>query len=652
MNAVSPNGSAGGSRVLKYYANGAFVQALRLPADLLISSSTHSDSLIIGAAQTARCSSYIFLVLAHTTCLSPAGMQAAAAELTAHPEEWGASRPGDGMLYGAALALELEAMRLVQMLVLYDSRELTHWLLHARLARQQRVDARPHRPLIATQAKVEEAIGSDFTCAAVIFCPGWRGFPLLSLYLDGLAQSLSGRLRGAPDYSDRPQSHAVTVTRHFSFGVEHTIKYYVDGVLAKQWPRVSLRNAPLAPDFFVRLQMGSLFGFVRDVQHPENVGRVLFFAMYHTALSAGVLHTMATALVEPAGGQARTRAWSWGTQPRLLINGKARGLSQRGYDLLLYCAAARQLNHDMPLTLPARPRKPRVEPLFLVRTGAADGYGTSTEPKAMYSTISQLVEDNEEIWYEAMKNVTGVQMDDDDDDFDEVSMPAAAVVEGLQMIGIRADADKVQAAAVELGRKIESLDDDGARTLAKDLKNATTTDRYNMDSTFNIAAYIRFTGGETARTDTANTITGVQGLHRLLHKSPAVIKYYLTEVIFPEFMSVQKQKISTSGVDLAGDLIFPARLGFSGTPSELLPASMGRCAFAETTQGEMVHTLSSPSIVKLVHIDSSAWSAKLLLDLIAMQDPCLEQPIHALIGPQSLAPTKPTFRVARGQLVC
>jgi len=39
------------------------------------------------------------------------------------------------------------------------------------------------------------------------------------------------------------------------------------------------------------------------------------------------------------------------------------------------------------------------------------------------------------------------------------------------------------------------------------------------------------------------------------------------------------QKLSASGVDLGGANLFGTRLGFSGTPSELLPPSISPCHF-------------------------------------------------------------------------
>ena len=47
--------------------------------------------------------------------------------------------------------------------------------------------------------------------------------------------------------------------------------------------------------------------------------------------------------------------------------------------------------------------------------------------------------------------------------------------------------------------------------------------------------------------------------------------------ILPATMHFHKEKLSASGGDLGSNLIFKQRLGFTGTPSELLPMTMGKC---------------------------------------------------------------------------
>lgn len=59
--------------------------------------------------------------------------------------------------------------------------------------------------------------------------------------------------------------------------------------------------------------------------------------------------------------------------------------------------------------------------------------------------------------------------------------------------------------------------------------------------------------------------------YNLLRKIPQVIQYYLDTFVFPLTMEHNHEKISASGQDLGGDILFSKRVGFSGTPSDLLP---------------------------------------------------------------------------------
>ena len=69
----------------------------------------------------------------------------------------------------------------------------------------------------------------------------------------------------------------------------------------------------------------------------------------------------------------------------------------------------------------------------------------------------------------------------------------------------------------------------------------------------------------------------MQKLFALLRKQPTTIHWYLENVIFPSFMQHQRLKLSASGQELGGSMLFSRRLGFSGTPSDLLPLDLGSC---------------------------------------------------------------------------
>lgn len=57
-----------------------------------------------------------------------------------------------------------------------------------------------------------------------------------------------------------------------------------------------------------------------------------------------------------------------------------------------------------------------------------------------------------------------------------------------------------------------------------------------------------------------------------------VIDYYLDRLIFPETMEHRGLKLAANGQDVGGDMLFDVKLGFSGTPSDLLPLELGRLA--------------------------------------------------------------------------
>lgn len=61
--------------------------------------------------------------------------------------------------------------------------------------------------------------------------------------------------------------------------------------------------------------------------------------------------------------------------------------------------------------------------------------------------------------------------------------------------------------------------------------------------------------------------------------SAQVIDYYLDRLIFPETMEHRGLKLAANGQDVGGDMLFDVKLGFSGTPSDLLPLELGRSAF-------------------------------------------------------------------------
>jgi hypothetical protein len=78
-------------------------------------------------------------------------------------------------------------------------------------------------------------------------------------------------------------------------------------------------------------------------------------------------------------------------------------------------------------------------------------------------------------------------------------------------------------------------------------------------------------------------------------------------------------------------MLFEQRLGFSGTPSDLLPVELGRCHYEKGSDGKMLHLLTSPKVLSHELLPSD-WSVFGLLDRVAQAQP----PFHALLDTGAL----------------
>eukprot|EP01059_Diplonema_ambulator_P000956 TRINITY_DN1073_c1_g4_i1.p1 TRINITY_DN1073_c1_g4~~TRINITY_DN1073_c1_g4_i1.p1 ORF type:complete len:4122 (+),score=1331.11 TRINITY_DN1073_c1_g4_i1:86-12451(+) len=114
-------------------------------------------------------------------------------------------------------------------------------------------------------------------------------------------------------------------------------------------------------------------------------------------------------------------------------------------------------------------------------------------------------------------------------------------------------------------------------------------------------------------------------LYNLVRRVPELIYYYLDHHVYPATMNFQSLKISACGHELGSDLLFGRRAGFSGTPSNLMPIDLGCCEYEPGSDGDIIHTLTSP-LVTSAELKIN-WSAKSLLQDIARADP----PFHSLI---------------------
>ncbi|CAK9107070.1 Calmodulin [Durusdinium trenchii] len=133
----------------------------------------------------------------------------------------------------------------------------------------------------------------------------------------------------------------------------------------------------------------------------------------------------------------------------------------------------------------------------------------------------------------------------------------------------------------------------------------------------------------------------LQRLYQLLRKEDRVIRYYLRQHVFPACMNFQSIKISACGHELGSNMLFTKRIGFSGTPSNLLPNDLGECLYEPGSDGKIMHVLSSDQVVSLQRKEE--WTAKSLLRDVATSTP----PIHALIDTGALITGMDNEQVAR-----
>jgi hypothetical protein len=130
--------------------------------------------------------------------------------------------------------------------------------------------------------------------------------------------------------------------------------------------------------------------------------------------------------------------------------------------------------------------------------------------------------------------------------------------------------------------------------------------------------------------------------YNLLGKLPEVMQYYLDFFVFPLTMEHNHEKISASGQDLGGEMLFGRRVGFSGTPSDLLPEELGQCNYDEGVDGQIINFLTSESIVRsrMLGVD---WSVTKLLDDLATASP----PFHVLLDCGALITGMSNYDVAK-----
>eukprot|EP00662_Eupelagonemidae_sp_cell21_P025294 gene25295-15469_t len=103
-------------------------------------------------------------------------------------------------------------------------------------------------------------------------------------------------------------------------------------------------------------------------------------------------------------------------------------------------------------------------------------------------------------------------------------------------------------------------------------------------------------------------------LFRLLRQAPLTVQGFLFDVVFPETMVKSPMQLTACGQELAGPELSGIRLGFSGTPNDLLPKTMGACRYAKGDDGRILDTLTRGDVVSIKSLDHG-WSPARLLEL-------------------------------------
>eukprot|EP01124_Arcella_intermedia_P031565 TRINITY_DN7153_c0_g1_i1.p1 TRINITY_DN7153_c0_g1~~TRINITY_DN7153_c0_g1_i1.p1 ORF type:complete len:1682 (+),score=401.80 TRINITY_DN7153_c0_g1_i1:436-5046(+) len=115
-------------------------------------------------------------------------------------------------------------------------------------------------------------------------------------------------------------------------------------------------------------------------------------------------------------------------------------------------------------------------------------------------------------------------------------------------------------------------------------------------------------------------------------------------IVFPLVLRHQVTKLQASGQDLGSNMLFGTRLGFSGTPSDVLPYQLRPCHYEPESEAKIINVLTSNTNVTFeVVIDSRVES---LLNHIATANPSY----NALIDSGALITGLSNEQVARALL--
>ena len=136
----------------------------------------------------------------------------------------------------------------------------------------------------------------------------------------------------------------------------------------------------------------------------------------------------------------------------------------------------------------------------------------------------------------------------------------------------------------------------------------------------------------------------MEKLFKLLKSSVTATIHFLFTCAFPEALDHTPNVLVASGQELGGDGLFGCRMGFSGTPNDLLPKSMGACVYDAGCDGRIAATLTSDNVVTGLQVLDSDWTPlKLLQRIVHAANGGVA---HALIDCGALVTNLTNFEVA------
>ena len=94
-----------------------------------------------------------------------------------------------------------------------------------------------------------------------------------------------------------------------------------------------------------------------------------------------------------------------------------------------------------------------------------------------------------------------------------------------------------------------------------------------------------------------------------------------------------------SGVDLGSDMLFGTRLGFSGTPSNLLPMELRPCHFEPGSEAQVVRITTNPGVMSVREVTD--WTLSTIINLLRNKDNDPANRFNAMIDTGALSAQRP-----------